>query len=116
MEALEKIRNQQRQFVKDRNWEQFHSPKNLSMALSVEAAELVEVFMWLNENQISKLATKYPDRFQSAKEEIADVFLYLLRIADVLDIDLLKEAEEKFKKNEQKYPVEKGRELARSLN
>lgn len=93
-----------RQFVKERNWEQFHSPKNLSAALSVEAAELVELFMWLTESQ-SKTPT--PAQLQNIRDEMGDIFLYLIRIADVLNIDLLQAAKEKFAKVEQKYTLEK---------
>jgi NTP pyrophosphatase (non-canonical NTP hydrolase) len=115
MDQLEEIRKQQRQFVKERDWEKFHSPKNLSMALAVEAGELMEIFMWLSEKQIEVLPTKYPAFYQNAKEEMADVFLYLLRMADVMNIDLLAAVKEKALKNEQKYPIEKGLALARSL-
>ncbi len=115
-DKLAQIRALQRQFVKERDWEQFNTPKNLSKALAVEAAELMEVFMWLKEEQIADLPTKFPERFQNAKNEISDVFLYLLRIADVMNIDLLAAVEEKMKMNEQKHPIQKGLELAKSLS
>lgn len=101
-----------RQFVKDRDWEQFHAPKNLAAALSVEASELLEIFMWLSEAQS---LNPTPERRQQIREEMADVFLYLLRMADVLNIDLLEATREKFVKVEQKYPIDKSRELTRKI-
>ncbi len=102
-----------RRFVKERNWEQFHSPKNLSAALSVEASELVEIFMWLTEAQ-----SYHPnlERLQNIRDEMGDIFLYLIRIADVLNIDLLQAAREKFIKVQQKYPLEKARAIAAEFN
>jgi dCTP diphosphatase len=97
---IEKLRN----FAEERDWGQFHSPKNLSMALTVEAAELLEQFQWLTEEQSSALDQKQLDRVE---EEIADVFLYLLRLADVLNLDMINAAEKKLIKNAKKYPVEK---------
>lgn len=93
-----------RDFAEERDWEQFHSPKNLSMALAVESAELLEQFQWLTEAQSSALDQKQLDRVE---EEIADVFLYLLRLADVLGLDMISAAEKKLIKNAKKYPVEK---------
>jgi NTP pyrophosphatase (non-canonical NTP hydrolase) len=110
MDSLEKIKIKQREFVKERNWDQFQSPKNLSIALAVEASELMEVFMWLNDQEIENLPSKFPALAQNAKEEMADVLVYLVRIADVMNIDLLSAVEEKMKKNRQKYPIEKGLE------
>ncbi len=115
MDRWEAIRNKQRQFVKERDWERFHSPKNLSMALAAEAAELMEIFMWMEKEQIEKLAEKFPEKFEHSKQEIADVFLYCLRIADVLNIDLLAAVEEKMVLNEKKHSIEKALELNKSL-
>lgn len=115
MTTLKQLTEELHQFAKERDWEEFHSPKNLSMALAVEASELMEIFMWMKESQIEVLSTKYPIAFQNAKDEMADVLLYLLRMADILKIDLLSACAEKMKKNAVKYPVEKGRELARIL-
>lgn len=109
---MEEIRSKYRQFVKDRNWEQFHSPKNLAAALSVEASELLEIFMWLTESQSLNLNAT---RLQNVRDEMADVFLYLLRLADVLNIDLIEATHQKFAKVEQKYPIDKSLELARTL-
>lgn len=91
-------------FAKERDWEQYHSPKNLSMALIVEAAELVEEFQWLTEDQSRK-----PDaeKLSKVRDEIGDIFIYLLRLSAMLDIDVLEAGHGKFKKNELKYPVHK---------
>ena len=95
-----------RDFVDERDWEQFHSPKNLSMALVVEASELVEIFQWLSEEQSLNLD---PDQKQRVEEEAADVMNYLIRICDRLDIDLLKATDRKIQINSEKYPAEQVR-------
>ncbi len=107
---LETLRDQLRAFASARDWEQFHSPKNLSMALSVEAAELLETFQWLTEEQSRNLP---PELRQAAQEEIADVLIYLVRLADQLGIDPLAAAQDKLVANERKYPVDKARGTAR---
>lgn len=105
-QALNDLREALRRFAAARDWDQFHSPKNLSMALSVEAAELLERFQWISED-----ASKHPTPADLAKvrEELADVFIYLIRIADKLDIDLIEAARDKIRENEKKYPVDKSR-------
>ena len=95
-----------REFADARDWEQFHSPKNLTMALSVEVAEIVEHFQWLSEAQSNELPEQTLDKVET---ELADTLLYLVRLADKLDIDLLDAARRKIEINEQKYPVEKSR-------
>jgi len=104
--ALEELSAALRRFAEERDWEQFHSPKNLSMALSVEAAELLEHFQWLTEEESARLP---PGRLAAVGEEMADVFIYLLRLADRLGIDLEREARAKVAKNAARYPVEKSR-------
>ena len=104
--SLEELRGALRRFASDRDWDQFHSPKNLAIALSVEAAELLEHFQWTSEDDPGSLA---PDRHAKVEEEIADVLLYLVRLADKLNIDLLAAATEKIQVNATKYPVEKAR-------
>ena len=89
-------------FADERDWEQFHSPKNLAMALSVEVAELAEHFQWLTQQQSMQLSG---EQKQAVGEELADVLIYLVRLADRLDIDLLVEAENKIALNAEKYPV-----------
>ncbi|MGY6215216.1 nucleotide pyrophosphohydrolase [Methylolobus aquaticus] len=93
-----------RRFANERNWEQFHSPKNLSIALSVEAAELLERFQWLTEEQSIALRDR-PDDYAAVVDEMADVLIYLVRLADRLDVDLEGAVAAKIEKNEAKYPV-----------
>ena len=93
-------------FADERDWEQFHSPKNLVMALGVEVAELAEHFQWLTQQQSLELS---PAKKEAVGEELADVLIYLVRLADRLDIDLLKEAEKKIALNSKKYPVSQSR-------
>jgi NTP pyrophosphatase (non-canonical NTP hydrolase) len=92
-----------RKFAQDRDWEQFHSPKNLSMALSVEAAELLEHFQWM-ENQASFALGEA--KHQLVSYEVADIFIYLLRICDQLNIDIVDVTKKKMAINDQRYPVE----------
>lgn len=93
------------QFALDRNWSQFHSPKNLVMALTGEVGELSEIFQWMSETD-SHQAAKNPATAQDVKDEIADVLLYLVRLADVLKVDLNEAVTDKLKTNELKYPIE----------
>lgn len=95
-----------RQFSADRDWEQFHSPKNLASALTVEAAELLEHFQWLTEAQSRALPAA---KRVEIGHEMADVFLYLLQLADKLDLDLVSAAQRKLALNAEKYPVAKAR-------
>lgn len=104
--SLEALRDALRRFASDRDWEQFHSAKNLAIALSVEAAELLEHFQWMPEAESTALD---PDQHAKVREEVADVLLYLIRLADKLGIDLLAAAHEKLTLNAAKYPVEKAR-------
>jgi NTP pyrophosphatase (non-canonical NTP hydrolase) len=91
-------------FADERDWEPFHNPKNLAMALVVEAGELMEIFQWLKPEE-STAKTLGPEKYQECREEIADVFTYLIRLADKLDIDLEQAFWEKMEKNGAKYPV-----------
>ncbi len=101
---IEKIQNKLREFSKERDWEQFHSPKNLSMALSVEVAELVEIFQWSQSGGMDEIANKKTRK--EIEKEIADIFIYTLKIADLLNMDLEKAALEKIEENAKKYPIE----------
>ena len=94
-----------RVFSNERDWDQFHSPKNLIMALTSEVGELSDIFQWLSEEQ-SKIENIDSKSLEKTKEEIADVFLYILRIADKLNIDLEREAVKKIRINAEKYPIE----------
>ena len=110
MTDLESLRNQLRTFAADRDWDQFHSPKNLAAALTVEAAELLEHFQWLTEAQSQQLP---PEALNEVRTEVADVLLYLIRISDKLGIDLIAAAKAKITLNAEKYPVEKARGSSR---
>ncbi len=102
-----KFQEKIRHFAKERDWEQFHSPKNIVMALNVEASELMEIFQWMSEKDswnIREAKTR-----EKISEEIADVTIYLLRLCDLLDVNLPFEIEKKMKKNAEKYPAEKVR-------
>ena len=113
MTELETLRDQVRDFARERDWEQFHSPKNLAMALAGEAGELLEVFQWLTEEQSRSLDER---ALAAASEEIADVLLYLVRLADRLGVDPLAAAREKLVANALKYPVDKARGSARKYD
>ncbi len=100
--ALDSLTRQLRQFAQQRNWEQFHSPKNLASALSVEAAELLEHFQWLTEEQSRNLDAAAKE---AVGQELADVLLYLLQLADKLGLDVAQEARKKLVLNAVKYPA-----------
>ncbi len=107
---LHALMEQLREFVSERDWEQFHSPKNLAMALVVEAAELVEIFQWMTEEASDNLT---PQEQQRVEEEIADVMTYVMRIADRLGIDLFDAVERKLVTTRQKYPASRVRGSAK---
>jgi dCTP diphosphatase len=106
MGEVEQLREKLRDFAHRRDWEQFHSPKNLASALIVEAAELLEHFQWLTEQQSRQLEDKVR---QEVAMEMADVFIYLLRLSDQLDVNLVQAAHDKMAINEKRYPVELSR-------
>ncbi len=95
-----------RAFSDERDWGQFHSPKNITMALSVEAAELLEHFQWMSQADSKRVG---PEKKLAVADEAADVFLYLLRLCDEMDIDLVQAANQKINKNALKYPVDKSK-------
>jgi len=105
-DVLAELRIKLRHFAAERDWDQFHSPKNLAMALSVEASELLEHFQWVSDAESSALS---PETRSKVAEELADVLLYLVRLADKLDVDLAIAASEKLKVNAAKYPADKAR-------
>ena len=106
VDSLAQLNQKLLQFVEARDWEQFHSPKNLAMAMIVEAAELVEHFQWSTEDESYLLA---PEKREQFSHEIADTFVYLLRLAQVLEIDLIDAANKKIALNALKYPVDRAR-------
>ena len=107
---LDDLRERLRRFAAERDWERFHSPKNLATALIVEAAELVEHFQWLTEAESAALP---PEKKALVAEELADVLLYLVRLADKVGVDLLAAATDKLRRNAEKYPVATARGRAK---
>jgi len=105
---IEEIQTRLAEFAKERDWEQFHSPKNLSMALAGEVGELLEIFQWLTEEQ-SRKSSLSEDQLAAVTEELADVLIYALRLADRLDINLDDAISKKIKKNALRYTVEASR-------
>ncbi|MEO8738079.1 MAG: nucleotide pyrophosphohydrolase [Casimicrobiaceae bacterium] len=106
MNDFEILRDQLRKFAAARDWNQFHSPKNLAMALAAESGELLEIFQWLTEEQSRGLAA---EAHAAATDEVADVLLYLIRLSDALGIDPIAAAKAKLVANAAKYPVDKAR-------
>ena len=111
----DEIKLKVKQFAHDRNWDQYHSPKNLSMALAGEAGELLEIFQWLTEEQSRKESISAEDK-QLASEELADIQIYLIRLCDQLDVDLEGAVEQKIKQNAEKYPVHLAKDNATKYN
>lgn len=103
---MEELVQKLREFAQERDWDQFHSPKNLSMALIAEAAELIEHFQWVTEDQSYNLPT---DQLAEVALELADIQIYLIRLADKLGIDIAEATKKKMAINERKYPVEKAK-------
>ena len=110
---LEQLQQRLRAFCAERDWQQFHSPKNLSMALIAEAAELVEHFQWLSEEQSANLS---PEKLAEVELELADIQIYLIELADLLRLDLMKAVDKKIAINAQKYPADKVRGSAKKYN
>ena len=106
MTEIESLREQLRAFAAARDWDQFHSPKNLAMALAVEAGELLEIFQWQSEDQSRRLTS---ESLAAASDEVADVLLYLIRLCDQLGIDPIVAAKRKLVANAAKYPADKAR-------
>ena len=111
--SLSDLTAELRRFAKERDWDQFHSPKNLAAALSVETAEVLEHFQWLTEEQSRELPA---DKRSQIELELADVLLYLLRLSDQLNIDLLDAANRKLKINAKKYPPDRARGSAKKYS
>lgn len=110
---LTRLRELVRTFVDERDWDQFHTPKNLASALTVEAAELLEHFQWLQHGRAEELG---PDKLVEVRHEMADVLVYLVRLADKLDVDLFAAVQEKMVLNRAKYPAEQVRGDARKYH
>ncbi len=109
-DSLEQLRQRLARFAAERDWDQFHSPKNLSMALIAEAAELVEHFQWLTETASQSLN---PDKHAEVRLELADILIYLIRLGEKLDVDLVAAANDKINLNESRFPADRVRGDAR---
>lgn len=105
--CMEKLQQEITAFIERRNWAQFHTPKNLAMALSVETSELVEIFQWMTAEESCKIEGK---KLEHVEEEIGDVMIYLLTLATSLGLDPLTAAHKKIQKNALKYPISKEHE------
>ena len=110
IDQLQDLKERIRRFAEERDWDQYHSPKNLAMALIVEAAEFVEHFQWLTEEQSRSLPA---DTRAEVEAELADILIYVIRIADRLDIDLYRAALDKLERNAEKYPADVVRGLSK---
>ncbi len=106
LSTLEQLAAAVKEFGRERDWHRYHDPKNLTAALIVEAAELLEPFQWLSPEESLRLP---PHKLEAVRQEMADVLIYLVSLANCLDIDLLRAAEDKLAINAAKYPVEKAR-------
>jgi len=113
--GIDKLNFKLDDFIAERDWDKFHSPKNLAMALVVECSELVEIFQWMSEDQ-SKLVGKDDKARSKLEDEIADIFIYLLRIATKTGIDIEAATLAKIAKNAAKYPVEKAKGSAKKYD
>lgn len=112
-DPFRELRDALRGFAAERDWDQFHSPRNLATALAVEAAELLEPFQWLNDEH----GREQPPATRAAvEEEMADVLLYLVRLADKLEVDLEQAARAKIARNAEKYPVDRARGSSRKYD
>ncbi len=99
------------EFARERDWEQFHTPKNLAMALAGEAGEVLELFQWLTPEEAGAIMSR-PEQAQAVRDELADVFSYLLRLADVTGVDLEDALRHKVEVNRHRFPVASGHEGA----
>ena len=110
---LDRYKAKIREFADERDWDQFHDPKNLSMALSAEIGELLDIFQWLTSEQSKNLSEQ---DLKLAKEELGDIMIYLIRLSDKLGIDLEEAVQEKLKSNADKYPIELSKGNATKYN
>jgi dCTP diphosphatase len=105
---IPKIQTRLKEFALERDWDQYHSPKNLSMALSVEASELMEIFQWIGAEE-SRKVVDHPDKLGEVEAEIADICIYAIRLAGVIGIDLETAIDQKIDQNIEKYPASANR-------
>ncbi|NPA50098.1 MAG: nucleotide pyrophosphohydrolase [Epsilonproteobacteria bacterium] len=109
MDKMDHIQELLREFIKERNWEKYHTPKNLSMAITIEAAELMEHFNWcdFSKEELEK------DKLKEISYEMADILHFLLRLADILNIDLYKASLEKIELNKKRFPISEAKNIKR---
>jgi len=105
--TLAQLRDLMRQFVTQRAWDKFHQPKNLAASVSIEAAELLELFQWLTPEETARRCKEDPAFRQAVQEEMADVLMYLVSMANVMDIDIARAVADKMQRNVAKYPADK---------
>jgi NTP pyrophosphatase (non-canonical NTP hydrolase) len=115
LDSLETLKAMVRRFCEERDWDQFHNIKDLSMALSIEAAELMELFRWKDAAQLEALLQNATKK-EEVEDELSDILFFILRIAQTSDIDLAKSLERKIAKNALKYPVEKAKGSNKKYN
>jgi dCTP diphosphatase len=101
-DAISQLQAQLRDFTRARDWERFHTPKNLAMALAGEVGELLEIFQWLTPEQAASVMSSA--RADDVRDELADVLIYLARLADVLEVDLVEVARDKVERNDRRFP------------
>jgi len=111
--SLEKITGKIRRFRDERDWAQFHNPKDMAMALSIEASELMEHFLWKTPEEV---AARVEEKREEIEEEVADVAIYLVELADILGIDLFQAMERKMEKNAAKYPADRVKGSSKKYN
>ncbi len=104
--TIEEMKKELIEFINERDWDQFHKPKDVSMALAGEVGEILEIFQWKSEEQIKEILSN-PEKKEALRDEIADVFAYTLDLARVCDVDIAKAYENKMNKNRVKYPADK---------
>jgi len=103
--TIAEVKERIRAFLAERGWESRHSPKNLAMSIAIESAELMEIFQWVDSNQAHAFAVADPDRFLHVRQEVADVVIYCISLANALGFDLAKAIDEKIENNERRYPA-----------
>jgi dCTP diphosphatase len=113
--SIKEVMNKLQAFLSERDWEKFHDPKNLAMSISIEAAELMELFQWRTNSEASEAAVK-PETLERVREELADVMLYCFSMAQALDIDIARAMIDKIALNARRYPADRFRGIARKYN
>lgn len=102
--TLQEVKTRVQHFLKERGWESHHSPKNLAMSISIEAAELMEIFQWVDSKEAESFAKEAPERFKHVRQEVADVVIYCISLANALGFDLARALDEKIDHNAERYP------------